>query len=195
MDHRKNIDLIIFDMDGTIFTSNVNWRSVKEKLNVNNTTILEKLYYGIDVDKDGLRYLEDIEEKSTKAAEPVPGSLEFIDEIRQRGIKSSLVTNNSRRNAEYLLNKFNLSFDMVITRDENMWKPSPAAFRFSMKMFDIIPENTISIGDSDLDISASVNSDISNIYIIRNSNISGKYLDNFRYFKDFNDLSSKIFIS
>ena len=195
MTHRKNIDLIIFDMDGTLFTSNVNWKSVKEKLNVKNTTILEKLYNGSDVDKDGLRYLENIEEKSTKVAEPVPGSLDFIDEAKRKGIKTSLVTNNSRRNAEYLLNKFDLSFDMLITRDENMWKPSPDAFKYSMKMFAIIPENTISVGDSDLDISASVNSDISDIYIIRNSNISGKYLNNFRYFTDFHDLSSKIFIS
>ena len=195
MTHRKNIDLIIFDMDGTLFTSNVNWKSVKEKLNVKNTTILEKLYNGSDVDKDGLRYLEDLEEKSTNAAETVPGSLDFIDEIKRKGINTSLVTNNSRRNAEYLLNKFDISFDMLITRDENMWKPSPDAFKYSMKMFGVIPENTISIGDSDLDISASVKSEISDIYIIRNSNISGKYLNNFRYFKDFHDLSSKIFIS
>lgn len=194
MNHRQNIDLIIFDMDGTIFTSNVNWRSVKEKLNVNNTTILKKLYNGSDVDKAGLRYLEDIEEKNTVEAEPVPGSEDFIDEVKRRGIKSSLVTNNSRKNAEYLLNKFNLSFDMVITRDDNMWKPSPVAFKFSMKKFGVNPQNTISIGDSDLDISASINSDISDIYIIRNSNISGKHLNNFKYFKDFHDLSSKIFV-
>ncbi|MCK4889756.1 MAG: HAD-IA family hydrolase, partial [Candidatus Aminicenantes bacterium] len=151
MNRGKIIDLIIMDMDGTIFTSNVDWRSVKKKLNVHNSSILEKIYSSGVVDIDGLRYLEDIEEKNTLEAKTIDGSLEFVNEIRKRGIKVSLVTNNSRKNTNYLINKFNLSFDMIITRDEKMWKPSPSAFKILMREFEVEPENTISIGDSDLD--------------------------------------------
>ncbi len=43
MNREKIIDLIIMDMDGTIFTSNVDWSSVKKKLNVHNSSILEKI--------------------------------------------------------------------------------------------------------------------------------------------------------
>ena len=195
MNRGKIIDLIIMDMDGTIFTSNVDWRSVKKKLNVHNSSILEKIYGSGVVDIDGLRYLEDIEEKNTLEAKTIDGSLEFVNEIRKRGIKVSLVTNNSRKNTNYLINKFNLSFDMIITRDEKMWKPSPSAFKFLMKKFEVEPENTISIGDSDLDITASVRSNISDIFIIKDSNITGNYTENINYFKDFHDLSNMIFNS
>ncbi|MCK5003759.1 MAG: HAD-IA family hydrolase [Candidatus Aminicenantes bacterium] len=195
MNRGKIIDLIIMDMDGTIFTSNVDWRSVKKKLNVHNSSILEKIYSSGVVDIDGLRYLEDIEEKNTLEAKTIDGSLEFVNEIRKRGIKVSLVTNNSRKNTNYLINKFNLSFDMIITRDEKMWKPSPSAFKFLMKKFEVEPENTISIGDSDLDITASVRSNISDIFIIKDSNITGNYTENINYFKDFHDLSNMIFNS
>jgi len=195
MNPGKTIDLIILDMDGTLFTSNVDWSSVKKKLNVYNSSILEKIYNGALVDRVGLKYLEDIEEKNTLEANLIEGSLEFINEIRKRGIKSSLVTNNSRKNTNYLLNKFDLSFDMIITRDEKMWKPSPSAFKFSMELFKVEPKNTISIGDSDLDITASIRSNISDIFIIEDSNISGKYPQNINYFKDFHELNNIIFNS
>ncbi len=195
MNREKIIDLIIMDMDGTIFTSNVDWSSVKKKLNVHNSSILEKIYSGGVVDKDGLNYLEAIEEKNTLEAKTIDGSLEFINEIRERGINISLVTNNSRKNMNYLIDKFNISFDMIITRDEKMWKPSPSAFKFLMKKFEVEPENTISIGDSDLDITASVRSSISDIFIIKDSNITGNYSENINYFKDFHELSNMIFNS
>ena len=195
MNREKIIDLIIMDMDGTIFTSNVDWSSVKKKLNVHNSSILEKIYSGGVVDKDGLNYLEAIEEKNTLEAKTIDGSLEFINEIRERGINISLVTNNSRKNTNYLIDKFNISFDMIITRDEKMWKPSPSAFKFLMKKFEVEPENTISIGDSDLDITASVRSSISDIFIIKDSNITGNYSENINYFKDFHELSNMIFNS
>ena len=195
MNREKIIDLIIMDMDGTIFTSNVDWSSVKKKLNVHNSSILEKIYNGGVVDKDGLNYLEAIEEKNTLEAKTIDGSLEFINEIRERGINISLVTNNSRKNMNYLIDKFNISFDMIITRDEKMWKPSPSAFKFLMKKFEVEPENTISIGDSDLDITASVRSSISDIFIIKDSNITGNYSENINYFKDFHELSNMIFNS
>ncbi|MCK5221107.1 MAG: HAD-IA family hydrolase [Candidatus Aminicenantes bacterium] len=195
MNREKIIDLIIMDMDGTIFTSNVDWSSVKKKLNVHNSSILEKIYSGGVVDKDGLNYLEAIEEKNTLEAKTIDGSLEFINEIRERGINISLVTNNSRKNTSYLIDKFNISFDMIITRDEKMWKPSPSAFKFLMKKFEVEPENTISIGDSDLDITASVRSSISDIFIIKDSNITGNYSENINYFKDFHELSNMIFNS
>ncbi len=95
----------------------------------------------------------------------------------------------------YLIDKFNISFDMIITRDEKMWKPSPSAFKFLMKKFEVEPENTISIGDSDLDITASVRSSISDIFIIKDSNITGNYSENINYFKDFHELSNMIFNS
>jgi len=189
----KKIDLAIFDMDGTIFTSNINWKDVKKRLNVEGTSILEKIYNGKTIDKKALKYLEEIEEKNTIESEPIPGLLDFINEIAKRGIKTSLVTNNSRKNAEFLLEKHGFQFDTLITRDENMWKPSPIAFKYLMSKFKISPENTITIGDSDFDVSASIKANISDVYIIDSAVIRGKYPVDIKYFRDYQDLSSIIF--
>ena len=188
-------DLIIFDMDGTLFTSNVDWAKVKKRLNVDGSTILEKLYNGNFPDTEGISYLEEIEEKNTRECKPFPGSLEFVNNIKSRGIPVSLVTNNSKKNAEYLLNKFGFEFDAIITREVNMWKPSPDAFRFLMEKFNADPRNTMSIGDSDFDVTASVKSGLSDVYIIRNSKIRGSYPIRVRLFTDYFELSSIIFMS
>ncbi len=182
-------------MDGTIFTSDIDWVLVKKRLNVTDTSLLEKIFGGDSIDRNALSYLEEIEETNTLNCKPIPGSLEFLREISSTGIKTALVTNNSRKNAEYLIDKYNLKFDMTISRDENMWKPSPSAFKFVMNKFNAKPENTISIGDSDLDISASIKSDISDVYIIQDSNIKYDYPIKIKYFADFQDLSSMILSS
>jgi len=189
----QKIDLAIFDMDGTIFTSNIDWKDVKQKLNIEGTSILEKIYNGKTVDIEALKYLEEIERKNIHESEPIPGLPEFFNKIAEREIKTSLVTNNSRKNAEYLLGKHGFHFNTLITRDENMWKPSPTAFKFLMNKFKISPENTITIGDSDFDVTASVKADISDVYIIDNAVITGKYPIEIMYFKDFQDLSTIIF--
>ncbi len=193
MRYIQKIDLAIFDMDGTIFTSNIDWKGVKKKLNVNGTSILEKIYKGKTVDKEALKYLEEIEEQNTFESEPVPGFSGFINKITEKGIITSLVTNNSRKNADYLLGKYDFHFDTIITRDDNMWKPSPSAFKFILNKFMIQPENTISIGDSDFDVTASVKAEISDVYIINNGLIKGDYPVDIRYFKDYTDLSAIIF--
>lgn len=193
MKKSRKIGLAIFDMDGTIFTSNIDWKDVKKKLNVNDTSILEKIYNGNKTDKNALKYLEEIEEKNAEECKPFTGSHEFIKKISENGIITTLVTNNSRKNAEYLLNKFGFSFHTLITREEKMWKPSPLAFRYLMNKFHVSPEHTITIGDSDFDVRASVSADISDIYITKNSEIRGEYPIGIKYFNDYTHLSSMIF--
>ena len=57
-----------------------------------------------------------------------PGELvaavDLLDLLAERGLTTALVTNNSQRNTELLLARFGLHFDVVVTRDSGLWKPS-----------------------------------------------------------------------
>lgn len=193
MKDSNKIEIAFFDMDGTIFSSNINWKEVKKELNINGTSILEAIYNGKNFNKTDLRYLEKIEEDNTLQAEPLNGAYEFVKQISDKGIRTALITNNSHKNTNYLIGKYNFSFDAIITRDNKMWKPSPAAFKTLLDKFGILPENSFSIGDSDLDITASINAGISDIYIINNADIRNKYPIEIRFFRDYSELSNIIF--
>jgi HAD superfamily hydrolase (TIGR01549 family) len=183
------IKLAIFDMDGTVFESHLDWKSIRKELNLENQNILKAIYPssgGVEVEK--LRILEKHEKENTRITHPIPGIENFLSDLKSRSIKLGLITNNNKSNTEYLLNKFGIVFDMVITRELKLWKPDPAAFLMIMKQYRVSEPETMAIGDSIYDIEASRHAKIPNIFIKMN-----KYLDKHPqpdviYFTDYKEL-------
>jgi HAD superfamily hydrolase (TIGR01509 family) len=161
----KAIKLAIFDMDGTVFESYLDWSRIRKELEI-ETNILKEIYNGDRVDYRRLEILERYEADNTLKTRPVRGITEYLSYLRNRGIKTALVTNNNRKNTDFLLEKFDLVFDTVVTRETGLWKPEPDAFYYVMKMFDSKPGEIVSIGDSHYDIRASKAAGIDTIYII-----------------------------
>ena len=70
--------------------------------------------------------LEAIEGVATDEARLHRGAAELVTLLSERGIATALVTNNSEANTRRLLDRFGLRFDVVLTRDSGLWKPSGA---------------------------------------------------------------------
>lgn len=188
------IELAIFDMDGTIFTCSTNWSDVRKKLDIRpGDTILENIFRDNKTDIKKLFILEDIEWKNTISAKPVDGVSRFIKDLMEKTIKTALITNNSLKNTQYLLAKFMLNFDLIITREMNMWKPDPAAIIYTIKYFDVKKENIVSFGDSEFDIRAYNMAGISDIYIKYSSKEMAIDKNNINFFTDFQGMTEKLF--
>jgi HAD superfamily hydrolase (TIGR01509 family) len=138
--------------------------------------------------KEKIGVLERIEKKNTLETSPFDGFSKLFIRLKEKFIKTALITNNNLTNSNYLLNKFSLDFDIVITREMKMWKPYPDAMKYALTKLNISSENTISIGDSDFDIRASREAGVRKIYIKRNG-IQGISVENgILYFDNYNDL-------
>jgi HAD superfamily hydrolase (TIGR01509 family) len=162
------IKLAIFDMDGTVFTSHLDWLKIREELNIPpGGNILKEIYMNNQVDKKRLKILENYEKENTLKTEPIKGILDFLFFLKRGKITTVLLTNNNRENTHYLLDKFDLDFDLVMTRELNLWKPDPEAFFYAMKKTGYTPEETISIGDSHYDVKASRQANVPYIFIIK----------------------------
>jgi HAD superfamily hydrolase (TIGR01549 family) len=87
------------------------------------------------------------------------GALSTLNLLVERGIKAALVTNVGRRAIDLALKKFELSFDVVVTRDEVRYlKPSPNGLRKAMAILQI--KNAIFVGDSISDVIAAKRAEI-----------------------------------
>jgi HAD superfamily hydrolase (TIGR01509 family) len=162
------INLAIFDMDGTVFTSYLDWLKIREELNIPpGGNILEEIYKDNRVDKKRLEILENYEQENTLKTEPINGISDFIIFLKRENIATALLTNNNRENTYYLLDKFHLDFDLVVTRELKLWKPDPEAFFYAMKKTSCTAEETISIGDSHYDVKASHRANVPYIFIIK----------------------------
>ena len=162
------IKLVVFDMDGTVFTSHLDWLKIREELNIpHGGNILKEIYKNNQVDKTRLRILENYEKENTLKTKPIKGISDFLFYLQRRNITTVLLTNNNRENTHYLLEKFHLEFDLVITRELKLWKPDPEAFFYAMKKTGYTSEETISIGDSHYDVKASRRANVPYIFIIK----------------------------
>lgn len=157
--------LAVFDMDGTVFESYYDWGKIKTELGVKEN-ILREIYLDSNRDRVRLQRLEEYEDRNTRRTRPLAGIHSLLSFLKNQGIPAALNTNNSRKNADYLLHKFNLSFDQVITREHKLWKPAPDSFLYLSRIFQCSPGQMISIGDSRYDILASRAAGIDKIYII-----------------------------
>lgn len=149
------VEAVVFDMDGTLIHSDYDWPAIRRELRVEGPSIIDALN---DLPEDRRRRawarMEALERVASANAALVDGAVELVAGLRQRGIRTALVTNNTAENTSTLMERFGLSFDVTITRDSGLYKPSAAPVVEAMRRMGVKPGGTIAVGDSNYDIRA-----------------------------------------
>lgn len=158
---------IIFDMDGTVVDVPYDWKRIKQELQTEGEPILSHIRNCEEPERSRKwEILERHEEEATAQAALKEGMDKFLVFLKEKGIKTALVTNNSRKNVDFLLNKFRLNFDLVLSREAGLWKPSGAPFLFVLENFGIQKKECCVIGDSQFDVKAAKEAGIERIFIL-----------------------------
>lgn len=158
---------VIFDLDGTIVENAYDWKGIREELGTGTTSILGYLDSLEEPERSAKwAILEGHEAAQTEASVLRRGVRELLGLLRARGLVTALVTNNSRKNAEFLLGKFGLRFDCVITRESGLWKPSGAHFLEVLRTLRLQPEACGVVGDTRFDVLAAIDAGIGAIFLV-----------------------------
>jgi HAD superfamily hydrolase (TIGR01509 family) len=160
---------VIFDLDGTVVETSYDWRRIREEIGAGETSILTYLESLAEPERSRKRLiLERHEAAQTEAAVLRGGIRDFLGALRAQAVAAALVTNNSRKNTEFLLAKFGLAFDCVITRESGLWKPSGAPFLEVFKRLGLEPDDCCVVGDTRFDVLAGLDAGISAIFLLSN---------------------------
>jgi HAD superfamily hydrolase (TIGR01549 family) len=158
---------VIFDMDGTVVDVSYDWNEIRAVLATQGKPILAFLSSLEEPEKsEKWRILERYEDEATMKAKLKPGIARFLDFLNKSRIKKALVTNNSKKNVDFLLKKFDLEFDCVISRESDLWKPSGAPFVSVLERLGLKKEECCVIGDSHFDVKAADEAGISCVLIL-----------------------------
>jgi hydrogenase expression/formation protein HypE len=146
---------VVFDMDGTLVESIYDWPAIRRHLQVTTPSILDELD-GLAEPERSERWaaLRDIELEATRTAGLKSGARDLLAMLAGRGIHTALVTNNSSANASELIDRFGLAFDVVLTRDSGLWKPSGAPVAEAVRRLGLDPAEVLAVGDSHFDLEA-----------------------------------------
>lgn len=181
------IKLVIFDLDGTLLNTiediavslnkslknyNLPTHSLDAVLRMvgNGVDLLiqraVKPYddYFLDVKKF---YLEDYNKNCDINTKPYKGIKELLQKLKDEGIKIAVLSNKPHIDTVTVINKyFNNTFDYVIgKKDNNRIKPYSDGVNEVMKYFNIKNNNTMFIGDSEVDVETGKNAKIRTIAV------------------------------
>lgn len=151
----EDLEAIVFDMDGTLIDSKYDWTDIRNRLGAHGESIVDDINGYPPAERDAKwKILAGIEQEATRAAGVKEGAAELLAYLKRKGVKTALVTNNTDGNTNYLIEKFGLKFDAVLTRDSGLYKPSGAPIAEAVRRIGASPKRTLCVGDSRYDILA-----------------------------------------
>jgi HAD superfamily hydrolase (TIGR01549 family) len=145
---------IIFDLDGTLIDSPLCFKTIRKALDIpDGHYILEHLAeLPRDERNEKLQKLEAFEIEAAHHATLIPGVLETLNTAKSKNIRTGLLTRNCSAVVSLVLAKFDMCFDMTITRDEAPPKPNPAGLLRFISHWQIDKTLLLFVGDFRFDI-------------------------------------------
>jgi HAD superfamily hydrolase (TIGR01549 family) len=158
---------LIFDLDGTIVDAPYDWPRIRAELDTGGQPILKHLQE-VEEPERARKWavLEGYERVATNSAVLMPGIPQLMDLISGCGVRTALVSNNSEKNVRFLLEKFRLSFDIVLSREDGMCKPSADPFLYVMSRWGMSGDECGVVGDALFDVQAADAAGIRRVLIV-----------------------------
>lgn len=149
---------VIFDMDGTLTVSTFDFDAIREEIGLPvepRTPILEALE-AMSPDERGRAeaILHRHEAEAARNSRLQEGAIDVVRIIRAHGIPVALLTRNSRVSVEALLAAFPFTFDVVRSREDGTFKPSPDPILALSRQMKADPAATWVVGDHLFDLQA-----------------------------------------
>lgn len=167
---------IIFDLDGTLVESSLDFELIRQQI-------------GCPDDIDLLKYVDELSCKLAQAsanqiildheyqdavnAKPIKGMAELINTIAAVKLPMAIVTRNSLAASAMKVKQNNIAIAHVITREDYPAKPAPDALLAIATQWGISPQQIIYVGDYLYDIQAANNAGMIACFI--NHGINSKY--------------------
>ena len=159
----------LFDMDGTIYDSGIDWLALREAIDIpwDGRPILAQLAEADDATRDrGIEALHRAEAEGAGGGKLIDGTEELLALLHDHRVPCALVTNNSRRSAETVLARHDLGFDLVLTREDGAAKPDPYLFLEALDRMGVLSVDALVVGDAHLDLLAAKAAGIPEIILV-----------------------------
>ena len=150
------LKLVIFDLDGTLLAPAFDFEAIRREIGLPpGAAIIEAMDRFSESERaraNGI--LERHESEAARRSRLMPGARELLDSLRAQGVRTAVLTRNSRRSAERACRRHGFAFDAVVTREDHLPKPSPEGVRRLMQTLGAGPDETVMVGDYSFDVEA-----------------------------------------
>lgn len=150
---------IIFDLDGTLVESHLDFASIKSALGCPAEQDLLVFVANLPLQKKAQAEAYIIEQELADAqhASWIPGAEQFIDEARKRALPIAVVTRNCQQAASLKLSNNALHIELLLSREDAPAKPDPTALLQVADEWALPCADIIYVGDYLYDVEAARN--------------------------------------
>jgi HAD superfamily hydrolase (TIGR01509 family) len=147
---------VILDLDGTLVDSGLDFKLIRSEMGLPpGLPILEAIEALPEADRDRpWAILAKHESRGVEQSVLFPGVVEFLGELERRGLRSAVLTRNSRVSAISTLARFEIEVHAIHTRDDGPAKPDPSGIWRICEEWGIHPGECVMVGDYRFDIEA-----------------------------------------
>lgn len=151
---------VIFDLDGTLVSSELNFSLIKAQVGcpaeLDLLDFIEQLPSPY-MREEAMNIVHHHEILDAQTATLLPGVVETVNALHRRNIPMAIVTRNFDKAAALKLENNPLPIETVLTRTEAPAKPNPSALLSIVSQWGIPIDNVIYVGDYLYDIQAAHN--------------------------------------
>lgn len=154
------VQAVLFDLDGTLTEPLLDFDAIRRQIGVppDNPSVLSAIE---NLPQNRRRQAWEIlcrhEEFAAAHSTLQPSAKSLLSGLRQKNIRTGLLTRNSRQSTQTVLEKHGLRFDGIITREDGPPKPDPFGVLTLCRLFQSPPSNTLVVGDFLHDLQAARN--------------------------------------
>jgi len=147
------VRLVVFDMDGTITRPHLDFRRIRAEIGIPEPLLENMMALPPGPERErAFAILERHEDDAAEKSELNGDARGILELLRARGVRTALVTRNSRRSALRVLEKHALAFDLVVTREDAPVKPRPEPLWLICERLGVPPAEALMVGDYKYDV-------------------------------------------
>lgn len=148
----------VFDMDGTLTIAVHDFLAIKRALEIPLEDDILHHLAALPAEEAASKraWLLEHERELALAAEPAPGALELLHELRDRGCQLGVLTRNAHELALITLQAVGMgdcfASEDILGRDEAPPKPDPAGLLYLADRWQVEPQALVMVGDFHFDL-------------------------------------------
>eukprot|EP01125_Pyxidicula_operculata_P010952 TRINITY_DN3596_c0_g1_i2.p1 TRINITY_DN3596_c0_g1~~TRINITY_DN3596_c0_g1_i2.p1 ORF type:complete len:197 (-),score=17.53 TRINITY_DN3596_c0_g1_i2:41-631(-) len=163
---------VIFDMDGTLTVPCLDFSAMRKAVGIpkGSDILLTLNTFPEPKRSECYAIIDQFEQIGREKLELMNGVFELMEYLENKSIPKALFTRNSQKSIDHFLEKSNLSFQAILSREYHPPKPHPEGALHICSQWNITPDSCLFVGDGEHDIESGMRAGNITVLLVNDEN-------------------------